>query len=320
MKTLNYLDTREYMQNIARGMPRLIITVAITGGVAGKEVNSNLPETPEEQADSTYEAYKAGAAIVHIHARDPMNGYASASSRTEDYYKVNKLLRERCPDMIICNTTGVGPQKPRSEAVNAVYANPEMCSLNCGPLMVGGKLLKRVPPLSGRDEEVDLSDMVMPVTFKETETFAQEMKKKGVKPELEVYHTQMFNAVDNLIKKGLLQKPYSFSLIFSDSVAVPPTMQNFVSMVAGLPPDSVFQAIGVGPAQVPIITMSMLIGGNVRVGFEDNIFYKRGELLKSNAQAAERVVRIANELGREIATPLQARRMLGLSEKPTTYA
>lgn len=319
MKTLNYLDTHEYMENIAKGMPPLIITVAITGGVAGKEVNPNLPESPEEQIDSAYEAYKAGAAMVHIHARDPETGYADPSTNPEHYYKINKLIRERCPDMIIANTCGVGIQVPRAEALRPLEAKPEMASLNCGPLNVKAKLKKRLPPLWGRDEDVDLSGDVIPFTFAETEILGQEMKKRGVKPELEVYNCQQFNVVDNLINKGLLEKPYAFSLIFSDSIAVPPTMQNFISMVAGLPSDSVFQAIGVGPAQMSVITMSIIIGGDVRVGFEDNIFYKRGELLRSNAQAVERVVRIANELGREIATPLQARRMLGISEQPSTY-
>lgn len=319
MRIKNYLDPREYMKGLIEGMPPLIITVAITGGVAGKEVNPNLPETPEEQADSVYEAYKAGASVVHIHARDPKNGYATASSNPDDYYKINKLVRERCPDIIIANTTGASVDMPRSEAIKSLEAKPEMASLNCGPLILRGKLKRRLPPLSGRDEDQDLSKLVIPVTFAETEHFAAEMKKRGVKPELEVYNCQMFNVVDNLIRQGLLDKPYSFSLIFAEAIAQPPTMQNFISAVAGLPEDSIFQAIGVGPAQFPVLMMSMVIGGNVRVGFEDNIFYKRGELLKSNAQAVEKVVRIANELERPIATPAQAREMLGLSKTPSVY-
>ena len=319
MKAQNYLDPREFVQKVARGMPPLIITVAITGGVAGKEANMNLPESPEEQADSTYECYKAGAAAVHIHARDPKTGYADASTNPDDYYKVNKLVRERCPDMIICDTCGVAVEADRAAAVKPLEANPEMASLNCGPLILRGKRMKRLPPLSGRDQDVDLSKLIIPITFAETEFYAEEMKKRGVKPELEVYNSQMFNVVDNLIRKGLIDKPYAFSFIFADAIGVPPTMQNFINLVAGLPPDSSFQAIGVGPAQVAVNVMAILIGGDVRVGFEDNLFYKRGELLKSNAQAVERIVRIANELDRPIATPAEAREILGLPKTPSTY-
>ena len=97
METWNYLDAREYLHKVARGMPPVVIAVALTGGVSGKEVNPNIPETPEEQADSAYEAYKAGASVVHIHARDPKTGYANPTTNPEYYYKINKLVRERCP-------------------------------------------------------------------------------------------------------------------------------------------------------------------------------------------------------------------------------
>ncbi len=319
METWNYLDTREYLYKLARGMPPVIIAVAITGGVSGKEVNPNLPETPEEQADSVYAAYKAGASVVHIHARDPKTGYANPTSNPEYYYRINKLVREKCPDIIICDSCGIGVDTPRAEALRPLEANPEMASLNCGPLILRGKMLKRNPPLSGRDEDIDLGKFCMPINFAETELLAQEMRKKGVKPELEVYNTQMLNVVYNLINKGLLDKPYWFTLIFADAIAQAATILNFAAMLGGLPPGSLFQGIGVGPAQYSVITMSIVTGGNVRVGFEDNIFYKRGELLKSNAQAVEKAARIATELDRAVATPAQAREMLGLSQTPTSY-
>ncbi|MFC2047352.1 3-keto-5-aminohexanoate cleavage protein [Chloroflexota bacterium] len=319
METWNYLDGREYLYKVARGMPPVIIAVAITGGVAGKEVNPNIPETPEEQADSTYDAYKAGASVVHLHARDPKTSYANPTPNPEYYYKINKLVRERCPDIIICDSCGIGVDAPRAEALKPLEAKPEMASLNCGPLILRGKLLKRNPPLSGRDEDVDMSKLCMPVTFAETELLAQAMREKGVKPELEVYNTQMLNVVYNLINKGLLDKPYWFTLIFADAIAQAATIMNFTAMLAGLPQDSLFQGIGVGPAQYPTITMSIIAGGNVRVGFEDNIFYKRGELLKNSADAVKKAARIANELDREVATPAQAREMLGLSQTPTSY-
>lgn len=163
----DYKDVVAYEEKIKRGtMPPVIISVAVTGGVIGKEANPNLPETPEEQADDIYACYQAGAASAHIHARDPKKGYSATTSNTEDYLKINKMVRERCPDIIINN---------------------------------------------------------------------------------------------------------------------------------------------------------ILTGGHVRVGMEDNLFLKRGELLKSNAQMVEKVVRLAQELDRDIATPKQAREMLGISDTPSSY-
>jgi 3-keto-5-aminohexanoate cleavage enzyme len=177
---------------------------------------------------------------------------------------------------------------------------------------------RRQPPLTGRDEDIYL-DHVMPINFAETEVLAREMKERGIKPDLEVYNPSMFIVADNLMCQGLLERPYSFSVYFGKMFGVPATAQNLVATVAGFPPNSVWHAIGVDYVQVSITTMAIAMGGNVRVGFEDNVFYRRGELLRSNAQAVERVVRTANELERSIATPAQAREILGLSQTPRTY-
>lgn len=315
----DYRDPEQYIEKLKHGMPPLIISVAITGGVAGKEENPALPETPEEQADSTYEACKAGASVVHIHARDPNQGYAGMSVNTDDFRRVNKLVRERCPDIIIGNTAGGSMLISREEARVSLDAGPEMASLNCGPLLFRGKLRKRLPPLTGRDEDISIESKITAVTWAETELQASEMKRGGIKAELEVYHPQMLNVVRNLINKGLVEKPYWFSLIFGDPIATPPTPLNLVTMALGLPTDSIFQFIGVAYMQLSVITMGMLMGGHVRVGMEDNLFYRKGELLKSNADAVRRVVQLAEVLERPVATPKQAREILGLSSTPSRY-
>jgi 3-keto-5-aminohexanoate cleavage enzyme len=319
----DFKDGRLYEEKIKNGiMPPVIISVAITGGVIGKEANPNLPETPEEQIRETEACYKAGASLVHIHARDPEKGYASASSNPEHYYAINKAIRSCCPDIIINNTTGGGFKMTSEERLASVKARPEVSSLNCGPLFLKATLPARKPPLSGRDEPIILDDLLIPVTVKEVETFAKVMVENNVKPELEIYNPQFFNVVHNLIRQDILKKPYWYSLIFSTylgGIAVPGNIRNFVNMLDNMPPDSMFQTIGVGLNQMPMITMSMIVGGHVRVGFEDNLFYRRGELLKSTAQKVKQVVQLAEILGREVATPKQARQMLSISETPSSY-
>jgi len=319
----DFKDGRLYEEKIKNGtMPPLIVSVAITGGVIGKEANPNLPEMPEEQVRETEACYKAGASLVHIHARDPEKGYASASSNPEHYYAINKAIRSCCPDIIINNTTGGGFKMTSEERLASVKARPEVASLNCGPLFLKATLPARKPPLSGRDEPVVLDDLLIPVTIREVETFAKVMAENNVKPELEIYNAQFFNVVHNLIRQGILKKPYWYSLIFSTylgGIAVPGNIRNFVNMLDNMPPDSMFQTIGVGLNQMPMITMSIIVGGHVRVGFEDNLFYRRGELLKSTAQKVKQVVQLAEILGREVATPKQARQMLGISEIPSSY-
>ena len=317
----NYNDVNEYLRLVRRQeMPPLIISVAVTGGVHGKETNPNLPETPEEQAQQAYEAYKAGASIVHIHARDPKTGYASPSTNPEHYREINRRIRELCPDIIINNTTGGGLGLSTEERMRSLEADPEIASLNMGPLAWKAILKKREPPLTGRSEDV-LMDSVWPPTFswRETELFAQRMLEKNIKPELEVYHQGQFQLVYNLMEKSLLKKPYWIQLVLGAPSAALPTPANIISMLSHVPPDSMVSVAAIGPFQLPLTTIAIAMGLNIRVGLEDNIYYRRGEQAKSNAQLVERAVRIAKELNREIATSAQAREMLGLSKEPKQY-
>ena len=155
-----------------------------------------------------------------------------------------------------------------------------------------------------------LYEGVTTLGYSKTEQLAKAMKVNGVKPELEVFNSQSWWFVDNLIAKELLAPPYWCQLVFGqDGASSPPNM----------PRRSMFSAIGIGPLQLPITTLSLIMGGHVRVGLEDNVYYRRGELAKSNAQQVERAVRMIHELNREVATPAQAREMLGISQSPRQY-
>lgn len=318
----NYQNPREYIRLVQKQeLPPLIVSVALTGGVHGKETNPNLPETPEEQAQQAYEAYQAGASIVHVHARDPDKGYASPSINPEHYRKINKRIRELCPDIIINNTTGGGlGQLTSEERMRSLEANPEIASLNLGPLAWKAHLKKREPPLSGRPEDIFM-DSIWPPTFswRETELFASRMLEKKIKPELEVYHQGQFQLLYNLIEKNLINPPYLIQFVMGAPSGVLPTPNNLISMLSHVPEGSIVSVIGIGPFQLPLTTIAIAMGLHIRVGLEDNIFYKRGVLAKNNAQLVERAVRIAKELNREIATPAQAREMLGLPKEPKKY-
>ena len=312
-----YADSYDFMQKVIEGMPPLIICLACNGGIQGKEYNDNLPETADEIADSVYEAYQAGASLVHIHARDPGN-LANCARTTDAWYEVNRKVRQRCPDIIINNTTGGGLDMTMDERLSCLAANPEMASLNLVPDMSKFKMKARKAPLPNPHPEVEYDDC-LPFSYKIVTQFATEMKKRHIKPELETYHPGGAWVIRDIIQQDLIEKPYWIQTVMGYQTSSFPTAANVIGMLREFPAGSLWLCSGIGPFQLPMTTLAILMGGHVRVGMEDNIYYKRGEKLRSNAQVVERTVRIAHELNREIATPLQARRMLGIPDTPTSY-
>lgn len=315
----NYHNPYEWMERVQRSsFPPLMICVAITGGIQGKEANADLPETPEEQVEQTLEAYEAGASMVHIHARDPEKWWDGADN-AEQYRKVNGMIREACPEMIINNTTGGSLGMTVDQRVACLDAGPEVATLNMGPDMYKFKFRERKAPLPHPRPEEDVQG-VLPVTYGELRQFAAGMKERGIKPELEVYNPGQLWAVFDLMELGLVEPPYFVQFVMGYQMSPWATPRNLINSIDQLPAQSIVEVSGLGPYQLPMTTMAMILGAQmVRVGMEDNIYYRRGQLLKSNAEAVERVVRIANELNREIATPAQAREMLGLSPQPSQY-
>jgi 3-keto-5-aminohexanoate cleavage enzyme len=313
----DYANSYDFMERVQEGMPPLIICVACNGGVQGKEYNENLPETADEIADSVYEAYQAGASMVHIHARDP-NNLASCARTTEVWYEANQKVRERCPDIVINNTTGGGLDMTMDERLSCLDANPEIGSLNLTPDMSKFKLKERKAPLPNPHPPVEY-DECLPFSYKLVTRFATDMKSRGIKPELETYHSGGAWVIRDLIQQELIQKPYWIQTVMGYQTSSFPTVQNVMALLSEFPEDSLWLCSGISVFQLPMTTLATILGGHVRVGMEDNIYYRRGEKLKSNAQVVERTVRIAAELNRDIATPAQTRKMLGLSETPSQY-
>lgn len=286
---------------------KIIVTVAPTSNFHGKEANPALPEQPKEVAEAAYECYNAGASIVHIHSRDKQG------IPTND---VN-VIRETC-EMVKakCNMIlqpSVAPaNRPdydttADDGLSALEVGAEMCSLDCGisiiPSKIPGQQLKTI--MWTRPWLVKAAKLI---------------KEKGIKPELEIFnHSHLEDAIELLVKPGLVGPPPSFTFVMNmnkvNQGSIEYSMENLTHMVRKLPPSALFGAMAIGPAQHPCTMASLLLGGNVRVGFEDNIYYRRGELAKSNAQLVERIVRVARDLGYDIATPDEAREILGIVKK-----
>lgn len=307
----NFSNPYEWMERTARSkMPPLIVCCAISGGIQGKEANPNLPETAEEQAQAAYEAYNAGASMVHVHVRNTERIYDS-SDKVEEYRAVNGLIRQRCPDLIINNTTGGSYGMTDAQRLACLDGGPEVATLNLGPEMYKFTAKAREAPLQHPRPPLDLNGL-HPATYTQIAHFAREMKKRGIKPEMELYNPGMYWVIQDLQREGLIDAPYLVQFVLGTMTGSYPTPWNVLSLIQELPPNTLFEIAGVGPYQLAMNTMAIIMGGHVRVGLEDNIYYKKGQLFKSNAEAVERIVRVARDLNREIATPAQARAMLGL--------
>ncbi len=278
-------------------MNKLIVTAALTGGQHTKSVNPNLPEQPEEIAESAYRCYNEGASIAHIHARDKEG---RPTGDPDVYRDIHARIREKC-DMVLQDSTGGGPNLDREQKAACLDAGPEMASLNMGTM------LRTLGPRAGTAYINSRSDI---------ESFARRMQELDIKPEMEVYHHGMLREVENLIQKGLLQKPYyiNFVLGMAYQGAVEGSADNLLTLRTLLPSGGLFNVTAVGAAQLPMTTLAMLLGGMVRVGLEDNIYYTRGVPAEGNEQLVARTVRLGRELGLEIAGPEDAREILGLKK------
>ena len=274
---------------------KVIITVAQTGALVTKKLNPGVPEQPEEIAASAYDCYNEGAAIVHIHARDK-DGVTTGSA--DVFRDIHERIRKICP-LVIQDSTGGGANLTVEQRTECLEAYPEMASLNMGTLV---RTLGAGAGTVWMNSRADI------------ESFVKRMNQFGVKPEMEVYNLAMLHEVNILIEKGLIQKPYYVDLILGMQYqgALQADIRHFNTYLQNLPEDTMFNTLGVGAIQASLGTLGMINGGAVRVGLEDNIYYAKGELAKSNAQLVARIVRIARELGKEPATPDEARQILGL--------
>jgi 3-keto-5-aminohexanoate cleavage enzyme len=280
---------------------KVIVTVAPTSNFHGKEANPALPEQPDEIAQSVHECFNAGAALAHMHARDA-NGVQTNSAAV--FRKINRAVRDKCSVIIqnsIAPAMAIGKHLNTAEqGLETIEANPEMCSLDMG---IG------VVCLPGVEHYIAWTRSFL---FRA----AKMMQERGITPELEIFNNSQIDDVKLLIEKELLKPPFSFSFVMGmnrvNQSAVSWRPQTLMDYVSQLPLSSLFSTLGIGPMQHHATVQSLLLGGGVRVGFEDNIYYRRGELAKSNAQLVERIVTVIRDLGFEPASPEEAREMLGM--------
>jgi 3-keto-5-aminohexanoate cleavage enzyme len=311
--TWRYADTFDYMDQTRAGFGPAMICVACNGGIQGKETHDALPETPDEIADSVAAAYEAGASMVHVHARDSRD-FTLGARRADEWYAVNSRIRERCPDIIINNTTGGDLTMSMEERLSCLDAGPDVASLNLTPDMSRFTMKARRAPLPHPREEVEV-DVCIPFTYGIVEQFAQQMKQRGIKPEMETYHSGGAWVMRDLIERKLVEPPYLIQTVMGAQTASYPTPEHVLQLLRELPDQTVWLCSGIGPFQLPLTTLSLLMGGHARVGLEDNLYYSRGRKFVDNAEGVRRVVRIAGELNRKIATPAETRVLLGLPAK-----
>ncbi len=289
--------------------PRVIVTIAPTGGMASKKMNPNLPTQPQEIADDTYRCYNAGASVVAVHARRADD---QATCDPGVYTRINRLVRDKC-DIVLNNSTGGGIDGDMvRELPNGLWEiqweqrlkglqgeGVEMCTLDAQTVVAsfGGKeILVATPPSRIRQ-------------------IAQLMKERGIKPEWEVFSLHdIVQDVPRALDQGLDEgRPFVNIVIGANAFqgGLPYTPKLLQTLVDHLPRHAVFNVSAIGAAQLPASMHSLLLGGHVRVGLEDNLYYGHGRLA-TNVQLVERLVRMLREMGYEPATPAEAREIIGL--------
>ena len=275
-------------------MEKLIITAAITGSRMTRDIAPYIPITPDEIAQSAIECWDAGAAIVHIHVRDPKTGLGTQD--LDVFRQVVGPLRKRT-DLLLCLTTSGIPGRNLAieERLKPLELEPELASFDAGSINLGGSAFINTPEF--------------------LEAAAKGMKEKGVKPELEIFDVGMMVACLRMRDQGYLEEPLHFQFVLGTPWGSPATPKSFLHLYEHLPENATWSIIGIGKGHLPMAMMGLILGGHIRVGMEDNIYYERGVLAKSNAEFVERIVRIAKEYGREAATPREAREILGLRKK-----
>lgn len=274
-------------------MEKLIITAAICGAEVLKEHNPAVPYTVEECVREAKSAYDAGASIIHLHVR---TDDGTPTQDKQRFKAVMDAIYKVCPDVIIQPSTGGAVGMTNDERLQPTELLPEMATLDCGTLNFGG-------------------DDVFMNTETTIKYFGDKMIERGIKPELEVFDKSMIDMALRLHKKGHIQKPMHFDFVMGVNGGITGELRDFVFLRGSIPSDATYTVAGIGRFEFTLAAAAIIDGGHVRVGFEDNVFISKGVLAKSNGELVAKVVRMAGELGREIATPEEARRILGLKPR-----
>ena len=269
-------------------MQPVMITAAMVGAELTRDQQPNLPTSPQEIISAAVECYEAGAAIIHIHVRD------AEGNPTQDagiFREVVEGIRARC-DVITQVSTGGAVWMSADERLQSIECQPDMATLTTGTVNFGDSVF------------VNNRGLV--------ETFARRLRDYGIVPEIEIFDAGMLDEAMRLLNMGLITEPLQFDFVMGVPGGIGADPAHLVHLVSSLPPGGTWSVAGIGRHQLTLGTIALAMGGNVRVGFEDNIYYRKGQLAKTNAELVARIVRIAQELDRPVATPSQAREMLRL--------
>lgn len=271
-------------------MEKLIITCAITGAEVTKQDNPFVPYTIEEIALEAYSAYQAGASIIHLHVRNDDGSPTQDVTRFDEAIKaINKL----CPEVIIQPSTGGAVGMSCDERLQPIYLSPQMCTLDCGSVNFGG-------------------DDVFINSENDIIYFAEKIYEKNILPELECFGKMHIDQVMRLYKKGFIKSPLHFSFVLGIPGGMTGEERDFMFLKDSLPENATYSVAGIGRYEFPLAELAIKNGGHVRVGLEDNIYLKKGVLAQGNKELVEEVVRLAKLHSREIASPAEAKKILGI--------
>jgi uncharacterized protein (DUF849 family) len=296
---------------------KAVITAAISGSIHTPTMSEYLPITPQQIADEAVRAYEAGAAVCHVHARNPETGMPVPDVNLMK--EIITKIKSRC-NVVVCITTGGGMGMTVEQRVAPVSLyKPELASFNAGSINFA--LFHAIPRFKEfkypwEKQYLAMSeDFIFPNTFKSMREYCAIFNEHGTKPEFEIYDSGMVNNVAFMIEAGYIKKPVYIQFVMGVLGGITPSSENLLFLVEyarKLIGDFEFSVCVAGRAQFPICTQSLLLGGNCRVGLEDNLYLDRGKMAKSNAEQVAKMVRIAHELGIDPATPDEARQILGL--------
>ena len=284
-------------------MTKTIVTAALTGVLATREQCPAIPYTPRELGEEAGRAADAGAAIVHIHARRPDGG---PDWRVETFAEIFAEVRARTVVIINFSTGAIGIA-PEDRIAHITELRPEMAALNMGSMNYAIYSAKR---------KTFVHDHVFANPFKDIQFFLEAMNKSGVRPEMECFDAGHIANSAPFVDMGVLQPPHQFSLIMGVLGGIPGTTRHLVDQVDSLPAGSHWQVIGIGLNQWPLVATAVTMGGNIRVGLEDNFYLEEGKMAKSNGDLVEKATALCGDLGREVASVSEARAQLGLEPQP----
>lgn len=298
-------------------MSKFIITAAVTGSIHTPTMSSHLPITPDQIVEDARGAHAAGAAIVHIHVRDPGTGQPSADPKL--FGEILSQIKSAC-NVVVCTTTGGGAGQSTQERVRVVKTySPELASLNAGSLNFAlFPILEKIKDFKHEWEPQFLAmseDYIFPNTFKTLKEFSQYFAEENTKPEFEIYDSAMLSNLEFLISRGLVKKPIYLQFVLGILGGMQATVNNLTFLyntAREIIGDFKWSVCAAGKEQFRMCNLALLMGGNTRVGLEDNLYLEKGVMAKSSAEQVEKIMRIGREHGLEPATPDEAREILNL--------